>query len=170
VREVNLTEGQVWKTYEFDPDLIVKRERLKQSKYAINTKPVHLHPDFPGSESFIWSNDPRVASDKVRLTEDCEAKCPASIDVNGYASRNGVIGNFHACRTDNEIWPRTIPPLPDNSAARAELKLSSGWLKPRHKQIFRRLAELMTRSWHPGTIRIARYSSSGPPHNTINAE
>lgn len=170
MKEVTLTDGQEWKTYEFDPNLVVKRERANQAKYAINTKPVHLFPDVPGSENFIWSNDPRVANYKVWVTGQCEDKCPVTLDSAGYASRNGVIDNFHACQTDNEIWPRTIPPLPDNSAARAELKLASRWLTPRHKAIFTKLAELMTRTWIPGNIRIARYSSSGPPHMTINAE
>jgi len=170
MKEIILTEGQVWKTYEFDPSLIVRGARASQMKYAINTKPVHLYPDFPGSESFIWSNDPRVANYKVRVAEEADTKCPADIDEEGYASRNGVIGNFHACCTDNEIWPRTIPPLPDNSAARAELKLRSKWKTPRHKLIFEKLARLMTARWIPGNIRIARYSSSGPPHMTINAE
>jgi len=65
---------------------------------------------------------------------------------------------------------KMIPPLPDNSWARAEKGLASDWLTLRDRAIFRELANVMLANWTPGPVKVAEFSSSGFPLHTRQAE
>jgi len=170
MKQIKFFEGQIWKTFEPDPSICFPEKFKDLQRYSIRNLPINVVPDEAGTNRFVRSNEPRLANLKVSSSEKATRLCPAEHDEMGYSSSNGVIGNFYSCRTDNVPWGQLISPLPDNTRQRAELKLAATWRTNTHKQIFRKLAELMTRSWVPGNIKIARYSSSGPPAYTSDAE
>jgi len=169
MKKVRFFEGQTWDTFEPDPTICINSAWSSLLRYSTRSTPMNIFPGEPGTQTFIKNNDTRVANMKVELAEKCTAECPIMRDKFGYSGANGVIDNFHSCKTDNMPWRTLISPLPDNARQRADLKLASTWRTNAHKQIFYKLAQLMTQTWIPGNVKVAKYSSSGPPLYTNRA-
>lgn len=148
---------------------MIPSERRKVSQYHLGSDPIDIFPSTPGTGSYVKSNTREVADLKVQCADFSEL-LPSFIDSDGNAGSTAVNRDFYACRTDNQPWRRAIPPLPDNSYARKERKLTDGWRNYIHRRIFADLAKIMLKDWKVNRIRVAKYSSSGFPFFTTNAQ
>lgn len=163
MKETTLIAGQKWRTYAFDPTLCGPESRMKVASYGLSTRDVALLPSSPGEDSYVYSDDPRVYRFKKIVSEKLTGHLPSSVDATGCHGSNAVSSNFMSLRTANRPMYPAIPPIANNLPTRADRGLASNWLNPAHRRIFNQLAEAMTSSYTPGSIRISDHSTSGYP-------
>lgn len=162
MKQTSLVAGQRWRTYAFDGSLVVADARRSVSRMHHRHDPVDLFPAEPGVEAFVQSDDPRVDQLKIELAHTCSETFQPSF-VGKYAGANAVTGNFMAARTDNQPMRQAVLPMPNNTRARADLGLQDEFKSVAHLAILKELAKCMTTGWLPGSIRVAKLSTSGPP-------
>lgn len=134
---------------------VVNRWRFNQ--------PVALYPNLDGEP--LTSINPRILRVHAKLTDLLSDRFTTTIDENGFAGANAVIGNFYAGRSVSGFGmdPATTPPV-SNRRLMSENSIVERFRNPRDERIFTTLVKVLFGHIIPVSMPLRKEASFGAPY------